>query len=202
LTAVWIVLGFVVLGITAWAVFDAFERTAFGCLWLYLFIQFPVVAVLVYLAIRYATDRAYGQEKLVTPDFDQPTISRFPTEIEKARFIEASSKYGTMYEPEDQVWQPQGFRHFTVERAEMLIREKRFDEAADYLHGLYGTAKAEHDHRALDTYRYYIAKLPGGMAGLLAREAEEKAGRSADSREPQIIDPPSPGGKRKRDVPF
>ncbi len=56
----------------------------------------------------------------------------------------------------------QGFRHFRDERAEELIEAERYEEALAYLKDMYAVARQEGDGRAADTYRAYVAGLPGG----------------------------------------
>ncbi len=174
-----------------WAAYDAFDHTSHGCAWLSLFILTGPVGLAIYLFMRlYANRPDQSVSQLADPMADN--MSRFPTEIEKARFIEAASKGGgTMFNPEEgQSEIPGGFPHFSDTRAEAMITQRRFDEAWEYLIDLYSLAHRDRDGRAEDTYRHYINRLPGG-AKLL------QEWRTENEEFPEETKPPA-----KRDVPF
>jgi len=173
-----------------WVYIDAQERTDYGCLWAaFTFVAWPVVLPL-YVVLRICAARgapAHVREQQER-EKEEARRFRFGSEIEKARFLaEIDKPGGTIYQPPPEPG-ARAAAHFTVERAERLISERRFDEAWEYLIELYSVALAEHNPWAQDTYRNYIARLPGGPARL--GEWERESGLSPGPHPPRSTRPP------------
>lgn len=193
----WIVLGVGFFIFNLWIIWDAFDHTGYGCAWLAAFLFVPGISHVVYLFIRYYVNRPDINPGLQAGGIAQQEFSRFPTEIEKARFIEAADReFGTMYEPGSNAASV-GYPHFRDERADLLLSEGRLDEAWDYLIDLYDLAKSDGDGHREDTYLHYISRLPEGLEMLYKWRGEQRLERGGGND-----DPPPPTPPISRDVPF
>ncbi len=196
----WIALGIGIFFLYIWVVMDAFDHSGYGCAWLAFFICFPGISILIYLFIRFYANRPDINPNFEMGEANQQTYSRFPTEIEKARFIEAADhSLGTMYEPGASATAV-GYPHFRDDRAELLLSEGRFDEAWNYLIDLYAVAKSEADGRREDTYLHYISRLPKGTDKLAHWRRDQRLEIGSDSADDQAPPPNKP--PTSRDVPF
>lgn len=159
-----------------WAVNHAFDHTDYGLVWVSIFILTGSLGVWVYLAMALYANRPYRGDsfKELLESKQGQAMSRFGSEIERARFIEAaSSGPGTMYDPVEGVGErAEGHQHFVDARAEELLGSGRTEEAWQYLLDLHQLAAQEGDPQRRDTYRAYIARLPGGTERLRAWEGE------------------------------
>lgn len=154
-----------------WAALDAFERTDVGCLWLLLFVSVPFISLPVYVFMRFYSNRP-TRRRLPEEGLERVGISRFASDIDKLRFVaEASKERGTMYDPNAGLSvSPEGFKHFSDNRVEALLEQRRFDEALDCLVELHSLAVRDCDARGRDTYLHYISRIPGGLR--LLKECE------------------------------
>lgn len=180
------------LVVVIWAAMDAFTHTDMGCMWLCLFIFVPPLAIPIYVFMRLYTSRSVSRQVLMQRELEreQGAVSRFPTEIEKARYIAAAEqKHGTMYNPQSAVaTAPDGFRHFADNRADSLLDQRRYEEAAEYLLDMYAVAAGDHDARGQDTYRHYLGRIPGGRELLHEWEVEHGTRRPGDRSTPRRDD--------------
>jgi hypothetical protein len=177
-----------------WIYVDASDHAEYPLVWALLAFFMWVIIVPFYVFFRLYTARPISsrREQQLNRDRIDPMRYRFASEIEKSRFIEAAEHGpGTMY---DQVLgenvRGTGYAHFTVERAEKLIQELRYNEAWDYLTELYTVAMNDNDPRAMDTYKHYLLRLPDG------------APRFRDWLETAQQVPDKPAAKPSREVPF
>lgn len=189
-----VALGGVGLLAAIWIYVDASDHAEYPLMWALLaFFAWPVF-VPVYIFFRLYSSRPVTARRQAQLNRDRidPMRYRFASEIEKARFIEAAENGpGTMF---DQVLgenvSGMGYAHFTVDRAERMLREQRYNEAWDYLTELYALALNENDPRAMDTYKHYILRIP------------ESYQRFKQWLEDQQHIPDKPAPKRSREVPF
>lgn len=177
-----------------WIYVDASDHAEYPLVWALLAFFMWEIIVPFYIFFRLYTARPISsrREQQLNRDRIDPMRYRFASEIEKSRFIEAAEHGpGTMF---DQVLGENvsgtGYAHFTVERAEKLIQELRYNEAWDYLTELYTVAMNDNDPRALDTYKHYLLRLPNG------------ASRFRDWLETAQQIPDKPAAKPSREVPF
>ena len=183
-----------VLGIAT--AYDAFERTDYGCVWVVLLAFFAPLTIAVYWLMRLYTDRRAPKQVLDERENQSEMLRnmRIGGEIERAKYIKAVAEgEATIYDPAAGALDtPQGYAHFTDERAEVLLRQRRYDEAWDYLIDLYAIANSEGDLRGTDTYLHYILRMPDGVR------------RLGSWRLQQMKDPERPPARtrRDRDVPF
>lgn len=175
-TDLFYLLGVVQLIAFFWAVNHAFDHTDYGVVWTSLFVLTGSLAVWVYIALALYANRPYRGDsfKELLESKQGKLMSRFGSEIERARFIEAAeSGPGTLYDPVQGVSEkPEGWQHFVDARAEELLASGRSDEAWQYLLDLFQLAEQENDPPRRDTYRAYIARLPGGTERLRAWQGE------------------------------
>lgn len=173
---------------------DASDNAVYPFVWAILMLVAWPLFLPVYIFFRFYTSRGMSARRLqqLNQERIDPARFRFPSEIEKAKFIQAAVEGpGTMFEPLlGENVSAQGFAHFTVERAELLLREQCYDEAWEYLTELYGIARLNSDPRALDTYRHYILRIPGVQQRF--RDWLEEQDRPVDA----------PARKPKREAPF
>ncbi len=177
-----------------WIYVDGSDHVEYPLVWaLLVFFMWPVfLPIYIFFRLYAARPVSARRQQQLNRDRIDPMRYRFASEIEKARFIEAAeSGPGTMF---DQVLGENvsglGYAHFTVDRAERLLREQRYDEAWDYLTELYALALSENDARAQDTYKHYILRIPDSFQ------------RFKQWLEDQQHIPDKPVPKRKREVPF
>jgi hypothetical protein len=177
-----------------WVFIDATDHAEYALVWAVLVAMAWPLFLPIYIFFRLYTARPISsrREQQLNRDRIDPMRYRFASEIEKSRFIEAAEHGpGTMF---DQVLGENvsgaGYAHFTVDRAEKLIQEQRYDEAWDYLTELYTVAMNDNDARALDTYKHYLLRLPNG------------APRFRDWLEAAQQIPDKPAVKPSHEVPF
>jgi len=153
-----------------WIYVDANERVGNGLFWGALAFAVPPIGVPLYYILvalngwhntrRRSHPEQAGREQL------EAERKKFVMagEIERQKYLhDAEERGGTVFNPNAGMGtKGQGFRHFRDERAEELIEAQRYDEALAYLKDMHMVARQEGDGRAADTYRSYIAGLPGG----------------------------------------
>lgn len=196
---IYVILVVVYIGLLIWAIFDAITQyeigcAGMGCIWPLLFFIIPP-SLIFYVFMRFYQYRAPSRHQLLERQREQqglPPAGRFGSDIDKLRILEAAQRgHGTMYDPvRDHSAPPAGFKHFSDSRAEALLKQQRYDEAAEYLLDLYEVATAAGDVRSRDTYRHYLSLVPGGLEQLQQQEQRLRG----PGREPH-----SP---RRPDVPF
>jgi len=157
-----------------WVYLDAQTRTSNGCFWGALAFAVPPIGVPLYyigllsMHIR-DYDPAFKSKQQQNEMREQERRRRTAMgDIEKIREEQARDPDGgTMFDPlSGHSVSREGFKHFSDQRAEELLGEMKHEEAWDYLSDLYLLAREEGDGRAMDTYRHYISRIPGGLKRL------------------------------------
>jgi hypothetical protein len=187
-----IIASLVYMVVLFWAIYDAFTRFEIGCagggcIWPLLMILFPP-SILLYIFMRFYTSRTVSKSAVLEHQrqkAEAAKIPRFDSDIHKLRYLAAADKeHGTMYDPvTGAATSPEGYPHFADSRAEALLKQRRFDEAFEYLLDLHSVAASSHDVRARDTYRHYISRIPGGL-NLLAEYEIKQSGTEPRSTPP------------------
>jgi hypothetical protein len=199
------VLGGLFVWLTVWCIFDAFDRTDYGMVWLFFFLTLSPIFVPLYLIMRFYSDRNVPAKTVLAGELERERWRdfRIGSEIERAKFIEqAMQGGGTMYDPNASLHlSTEGYRHFSDQRAEELLQHGNSEDAWQYLSELYGIARADGDLRALDTYRHYICRIPGGAARLAQRQAAETTAE-AQSMPASLAAGTLKLPKARREVPF
>jgi len=168
-----------------WIYIDAQTRTGNGCFWGALAFAVPPIGVPLYyiglltMHIR-DNDPAFKRQRAEEKETAKKEHRRYKMmgDIERAREEQArKSLGGTMFDPASGIGiNREGHKHFTDQRAEYLIQSLQFEAAWDYLADLFVLAREENDARSVDTYRYYIARLPDGLERLRELERPDKPG--------------------------
>jgi len=176
-----IVIALLYCAVLFWACYDAMSRyelgcAGMGCIWPFLLITFPP-ALPFYIFMRFYSDRRVAGGVLRERELERAeaeSLPRFASDIHKLRYLAAADKaHGTMYDPATGAGaRAEGYPHFADNRAEALLKQRRFDEALEYLLDLYTVAAHDGDVRGRDTYRYYLSQIPGGLQALAQRETE------------------------------
>src|SRR5690606_21450998 len=121
------------LWLTVWCIYDAFDRTDYGFVWLALFIMGAPIFIPLYLFMRFYSDRPQSRQEMARREMERERWRdfRLSGDIEKAKFIESAARHGgTLYDPNAHLQRSNdGFRHFTDERAESMLTLSTFDEA-------------------------------------------------------------------------
>jgi len=153
-----------------WVYVDANERVGNGWLWGTIAFAVPPIGLPLYYILIALYGWQNSRQRSGPEQAGREQLERerkklvMQGELERQKYLHDAEEHGgTLFNPAIGMGSKgQGFRHFTDARAEELIQERRYDEALAYLRDLYAVAREENDGRAADTYRSYIASLPGG----------------------------------------
>jgi hypothetical protein len=177
-----IALFIVIAGMVGWAIWDVFEHTDYGIVWLVSFLVFPpLIPVYVFMSLysRRATQRS---------PVDGGREFSMGSELDRARFIEAAQDgRGTLYEPSAMLGGgglPR--KAFTDHKADEMLAARHYDAAATYLTEMLELAQSDGDPDRLSTYRWYLSQLPDGR-GLAAQKAVEGDHGTSQSAERRTL---------------
>lgn len=164
-------------GAAMWVLWDSLQRAGeWGWVWGVLAFGAAPVILPLYLVCIVIADRPAPEWVQREKELQKAEVTRFKAmgELERVKYLEAAAgNGGTVYagsggmQPHDR-----GIKQFSDSHAEQLIAAKQHDAAFVYLYDMYTMAQGDNDSRGAETYRYYIAQLPEGLA--LLKRAHDK----------------------------
>jgi hypothetical protein len=165
------------VGAATWVLWDSVQRMqVWGVLWGFCAFGMAPIVVPLYIFAVIIADRPAPAWVQREREFQKEQVTKFKgmNEFERARYMEAAAGgAGTLYGGPGMRPSDNGAKLFEDAHAEALLAANDPDAAFIYLYDLYQLAVENSDPRGMETYKYYIARLPHGLE-LLRRATEQR----------------------------